>query len=262
MCWLFYNVWSDRRYKQFMVLQSYLETSSIKKRTASLAFTVHKKLSSWTWSSKQAWNVILFKGELETFHRWNPREKWPLSSQKSLAANCWHLCSRWCSEIPDIWGRVKQGKLINQTSWLCFSARFLHIKSSEQKASEWQVVLKRTRLALMLLQPHCSRVLELVNASRFSLLCHVRKCSLTDLISHSCSVRFAQPQNILFEQPRISGPKSNFQSLDPDPNVTAQFLSAHDFPTSTQTATGKSSILPSFSTFCYKVFIFLPLFLW
>lgn len=39
VCWLFYNVWSDHRYKQFMALQSYLETSNFKKRTASLAFT-------------------------------------------------------------------------------------------------------------------------------------------------------------------------------------------------------------------------------
>lgn len=197
MCWLFYNVWSDRRYKQFMALQSYLETSNIKKRTASLDFTVQKKFSSWTWSSKQAWNVILFKGELETFHRGNPREKWPLSSQKSRAANCWHLCCWWCSEIPDIWGRVKQGKLINQTSWLWISARFLHIKSGEQKASVWWMVLKGTRLALMLLQPQCSSVLELVNASRFSLLCHVKEMfpHWPDLAFLQCGICSVSTQN-------------------------------------------------------------------
>lgn len=79
------------------------------------SYTAQNKLfSSWMWSTKQAWNVILFYNEFQTFHKGNTREKLLLSSLKSLADYCWHLFFQWCSEIPGIRGLV-QNKLINQT---------------------------------------------------------------------------------------------------------------------------------------------------
>lgn len=107
VCYLFYDVWFDHRYKQLTALQSYIGTVQHQKAnnlSDFYCYIIRNKFSSWTWSSKQAWNVILLNGEFQTFYRGNPREKWPLSRQKSLAANCWHLYFWWCSEIPCIWG--------------------------------------------------------------------------------------------------------------------------------------------------------------
>lgn len=98
-------IWSV--YQELMLLHSNTGTIRWQKANSLSDFhryTIRKKFSSWTWSSEQAWNEILFNGEFQTFHGGNRREKWPLSSQKSLAANCWHLYFWWCSEIPDIWG--------------------------------------------------------------------------------------------------------------------------------------------------------------